>query len=73
MERVDNIEIGRTHNSNFHQERTRRLTVIAISMSGNGNGRSNESNKREGDEKLAKDTLRASRSIGVDGGSGLEI
>jgi len=57
----------------FHRGRKRGLPAIAISMSGNDNERSIVSGEGKGGEKVAKDTLRVSRSIGCGGGSGLEI
>lgn len=44
--------------------------LIALSMNGDGNERSNGSNERGGNGKVAKETLRASRSIDADGGAG---
>jgi hypothetical protein len=48
------------------------MTAIATPMSDNDNEQSNESSEHEGNEKVAKGTLRASWSIGAGGGGCLE-
>jgi len=62
-------EIRRTwHGSVFHRDRKRGFPATTISMSGNHNERVIGSSERKGGEKVAKDTLRVSRSIGCGGG-----
>jgi len=52
----------------FHRDRKRGLPAIAMSMSGNDDERFIGSSERKGGEKVAKDALRVSRSIGCGGG-----